>query len=90
VFNDDRFISLAQNRRIFKGVDLTDSAAIQAAVDREDRRLDHYEVARVSVGAMKELKRLVDAVEHLRAEVEGLTERMEYTGSLLDGPKAEE
>ena len=38
---------------------------------------------------MKELKRLVDAVENLRTEVGGLTERMEYTGSLLEGPKAE-
>ena len=50
----------------------------------------HLEDKRLGGGAQQEVQHLADTVENLRAEVEQLNERMEFTERLLQRPKTEE
>ncbi len=53
-------------------------------------RYSHIQATRISGSAQQEVEHLADAVEHLRAEVEQLNERMDFTERLLERPKTEE
>ena len=49
----------------------------------------HLEDRRLSGGAQQHVEQLADVVENLRAEVEQLNERIEFTERLLERPKTE-
>ncbi len=50
----------------------------------------HLEDKRLGDSAQQEVQHLADTMENLRAEVEQLNERMEFTERLLQRPKTEE
>jgi hypothetical protein len=53
-------------------------------------RYKHIEEIRLSQGEQPDVEHLTEAVDHLRAEVERLNERVEFTERLLERPKTEE
>ena len=53
-------------------------------------RYRHLDDIRASGGEQLEVEHLADTVESLRAEVERLNERVEFTERLLERPKTDE